>query len=249
MGGNYEKGVYNQLMEVMEKLNSMELEHKRDRKEIRNLSSEIKSLRRENIALREELSGLKEKNAALEEVSDRLEKENRLLRDDNERMKRTIRNDSSNSSAPPSKDLPGKAPNTFNSRKPTKKKLGAQKGHKGHGLSKADVQQKVRDGIYEHRIETIGVSGRAYITRYRLDLDVKTIATEIRIYADDNGKFQVPEYLFCIVKAWLPMTGSVLLSIPFPEIPSAFQPEVCMGSAGSLGSPVPAYAWRLKRNC
>lgn len=195
MGGNYEKGVYNQLMEVMEKLNSMELEHKRDRKEIRNLSSEIKSLRRENIALREELSGLKEKNAALEEVSDRLEKENRLLRDDNERMKRTIRNDSSNSSAPPSKDLPGKAPNTFNSRKPTKKKLGAQKGHKGHGLSKADVQQKVRDGIYEHRIETIGVSGRAYITRYRLDLDVKTIATEIRIYADDNGKFQVPEDL------------------------------------------------------
>lgn len=65
------------------------------------------------------------------------------------------------SSEPPSKDLPGKAPNTFNGRKPTKKKPGAQKGHKGHGLSKADVQQKIRDGIYGHRIETVGVLGRA----------------------------------------------------------------------------------------
>ena len=143
MGGNYEKSVYNQLMEVMEKLSSMESEHKKDRKEIKSLSSEVNSLRKENTALREEVTNLKEKNHVLEDTAGRLEKENRLLRDDNERMKRTLGNDSSNSSTPPSKDWPGKAPNTFNGRKATKKKPGGQKGHKGKGLSKAEVEKKI----------------------------------------------------------------------------------------------------------
>ena len=31
------------------------------------------------------------------------------------------------------------------------------------------------------------------MTRYRLDLEVKTVATEIRIYADADGKFRIPE--------------------------------------------------------
>ena len=34
MGGNYSRSVYNQLMEVMERLDSVEAEHKKDRKEI-----------------------------------------------------------------------------------------------------------------------------------------------------------------------------------------------------------------------
>lgn len=195
MGSNYEKGVYNQLLEVMEKLNSMESEHRQDRKEIRDLTSEVKSLRKENTRLRETVSALKQTNAALNEKCTRLEVENRLLRDDNERMKRSLSNDSSNSSTPPSKEQPWKAPNTFNSRKPTRKSQGAQPGHKGNGLSKAEVEQKIREGVYEHRVETIGTPGRKYITRYRLDLEVKTVATEIRIYADDNGKFQVPNEL------------------------------------------------------
>lgn len=108
-------------------------------------------------------------------------------------MKRILGNDSSNSSIPPSKDQPGKAPNTFNSRKPTKKKQGTQPGHKGNGLSKAEVEKKIREGAYGHRTEHIGIPERDYITRYRLDL--KTTATEIHIHADDNGKFQIPDDL------------------------------------------------------
>ena len=195
MGGNYEKGVYKQLMEVMEKLNAMESEHCRDRKEVKELTSEVTGLRKENAHLREEVSHLKQKTTSLEEENTGLKAENHLLHEDNERMKRILDNDSSNSSIPPSKDQPGKAPNTFNSRKPTKKKPGAQPGHKGSGLSKTQVEQNIREGAYQHRIEQLGTPGRVYITRYRLDLEVTPVATEIRIYADQNGKFQVPNEL------------------------------------------------------
>ena len=191
MGGNYEKSTYKQLMEVMAKLDAMDAEHKKDRKEIKSLTSEVTSLRKENAHLREEVTTLKQENAVLKKKSDRLEKENTLLFDDNERLKRNANNNSSNSSVPPSRDQnkPPKAPNTYNGRKPTQRKPGAQPGHKGNGLQKADVEEKIRKGYFEHRMEEIGTEGRPYITRYRLDLDIKTVATEIRIYADDNGKF------------------------------------------------------------
>lgn len=52
-----------------------------------------------------------------------------------------------------------------------------------------------REGVYRHRVEHLGTPGRAYITRYRLDLEVTPIATEIRIYADRDGNFQVPDEL------------------------------------------------------
>lgn len=192
MGGNYAKGVYDQLMDVMARLDTMEAAHVQDRKEIRMLTSEVGSLRRENTRLREEVSGLRQENAALREEDATLRKENSLLREDNERMRRILDNDSTNSSLPPSSDQPGKAPNTYNGRKPTKKRPGAQTGHKGNGLSRAEVLRKIQAGVYGHRIEEIGCTDRPYITRYRLDLDVRTIATEIRIHADDDGKFQVP---------------------------------------------------------
>ena len=96
---------------------------------------------------------------------------------------------------PPSKDEDTKPANTYNGRKPTSRKPGAQKGHKGSGLSKAAVEEKIRKGVYMHRVEEVGTPGTPYITRYRLDLDVKTVATEIRIHADDTGKYQVPPEL------------------------------------------------------
>lgn len=148
-----------------------------------------------NASLHEEVSSLKQKNTVLTEECNRLKSENSLLRSDNERMKRILNNDSSNSSSPPSKDEKTKPANMYNSRKPTSPKPGAQKGHKGSGLSKAVVEDKIRKEIYARRVEEIGTPGRPYITRYRLDLEVKTVAAEIRIYADDEGRFQIPAEL------------------------------------------------------
>lgn len=191
MGGNYQKDLYKQLMEVMAKVDSLEAGQRQNHKEIKDLTGEAVSLCRENAALREEVSSLKKENAALTEKYGKLEKENTLLRNDNERMKRILNNDSSNSSTPPSKDESTKPANTYNGRKTTSKKPGARKGHKGCGLSKTAVEEKIQKGLYIHRMEEIGTPGRPFITRYRLDLAVKVVATEIRIYADEAGKFQV----------------------------------------------------------
>lgn len=196
MGGNYGKSVYNQLMDVMERLDAMESECKKSHKEIKNLNAEVKSLRKENTWLKEELAAVKAQNVKLTEENAALRKENQLLRDDNERMKRILNNDSSNSSVPPSTDQPGKAANTYNSRKPTKKKAGAQPGHRGSSASKADVEKKIQEGVIGRRVKEIGNPKRPYTTRYCLDLDINVVATEIRIHADEDGKFHIPsEYL------------------------------------------------------
>lgn len=194
MGGHYEKGLFNQLMEVQERLEAMEDKSKKDRKEIQFLSKEVKSLREKNEMLQAELTAVREENQTLKVENAELRKENALLREDNERMKRILSNNSSNSSLPPSSDEGNVKPvNTYNSRKKTGKRAGAQKGHLGKHLSRAEVERKIREGVYEHRVEEIGTPGGAYVTRYRLDLEVKTVATEIRIYADAEGRFQIPE--------------------------------------------------------
>ena len=117
MGGNYEKGLYNQLMEVMARLDAVEedlhvekIEHKND---VDRLNAKI----------------------------DCLTEENRLLKDDNARLKSIINNDSSNTSLPPFTDQKGGKPaNTYNSCQHTGRKAGGQKGHKGTTLTKEEVE-------------------------------------------------------------------------------------------------------------
>lgn len=195
MGGNYEKGMYHQLMDVMARLDAMESEHRKDRRDIKTLTGETQSLQKENTRLRETVSSLKEENRRLGNRCGKLERENAALRDDNERMKRERGNDSSNSSMPPSAEPPWKAANTYNSRKPTKRKRGAQAGHKGAGLSKEEVEKKIQEGTLRHKVCDIGDKGNAYVTRYRIDLECVAVATEYRIHASQDGKYEIPDGL------------------------------------------------------
>ncbi len=170
MGGNYEKDMYKHLMEVMERLDSVEKEHKK------------------------EVTGLKKEITGLKVANEQLKNENKLLRDENARLKSIINNDSSNSSLPPSSDQKGGKPaNKYNGRNKTERKAGGQKGHKGTTLTKADVQEKIQAGKCKHEIRTLGkVSSGKYITKYIVDLKAETYITELRIYADENGKFSIP---------------------------------------------------------
>lgn len=171
MGGNYEKGIYNQLMDVMGRLDSFEKEHK---KEVTILKDEITELKKENKQLQEE---------------------NQLLRNDNARLKSILSNDSSNSSLPPSSDQKGGKPaNTYNGRTKTGRKAGGQKGHRGNTLTKADIEEKIRTGKCRREVRTVGSpSAGKYITKYVVDLRTETVVTEVRIYADAQGKIHIPE--------------------------------------------------------
>jgi len=87
---NYEKGMYNQLMEVMARLDAVE-----------------NDLRTEKTEHKDDVYQL---NAKIDDLT----QENQLLRDDNARLKTIINNDSSNTSLPHSSDIPaGKLANTF----------------------------------------------------------------------------------------------------------------------------------------
>ena len=167
---DYNNGMYQQLQEIMGRLNSVEKEHK---KEVAQLKAEISDLKQENKCLREE---------------------NQLLRDDNARLRSIINNDSSNTSLPPSTDQKsGKTANTFNGRKKTERKAGGQKGHAGVTLTKAEIEEKIRSGRCRHEIKTVGkVSGDTYVKKYVVDLAVEPVITEIRIYADENGNMCIP---------------------------------------------------------
>ena len=106
MAGNYEKSIYNQLMDVMARLDSVE-----------------KDLHTEKAEHKEDVKRLNEK-------IDNLTQENQFLKDDNARLKSIINNDSSNSSLPPSTDQKGgKSANTYNGRTKSGRRAGGQKGH------------------------------------------------------------------------------------------------------------------------
>lgn len=170
MAGNYEKSMYNHLMDVMARLDAVE-----------------QDLRTEKIEHKEDVDRL---NAKI----DGLTQENQLLKDDNARLKSILNNDSSNSSQPPSTDQKGGKPaNTYNGRRKTSRKAGGQKGHQGTTLTKAEVEEKIRTGKCRHEIRTIGnPSHSSYVTKYVVDLDVMPLITEVRIYADQNGRLHIP---------------------------------------------------------
>ena len=130
---NYENGLFNQLQEIMGRLDSVEKEHKQ---EIGHLKDEISDLKKENKFLHTE---------------------NQLLREDNARLRSIINNDSSNSSLPPSTDQKGGRPaNTFNGRNKTERKAGGQKGHQGTTLTKNEIEKKIQEVKCRHEIQTIG---------------------------------------------------------------------------------------------
>ena len=65
MGGNYEKSIYNQLMDVMARLDSVEKDNKR---EVSRLNEEISDLRKENQELKDENKRLSDDNVRLKSI-------------------------------------------------------------------------------------------------------------------------------------------------------------------------------------
>ena len=152
-----------------------------------NLSHELKKERKERHKEREQFNETINK---LENKIVKLEEENQKLRDDNDRLKKIVNNNSDNSSNPPSSDIKKNIPNN---REKSGKKRGGQKGHKGSGLSKKDIEIKIANNEIEHEIINVGEPQGEFVSKYIIDIEIKTIAKEYRFYKDENGKYNIPK--------------------------------------------------------
>lgn len=212
---DYSTDMFKQMQEIMERLSKMEAVNTQNQKKLKEANADISSMSRTIAKQETEIEALNETVTTLRSENERLIHENHLLLDDNKRMKRILNNNSRNSSLPPSTDQkgstakadcstddkedneddtgkPGKPANTYNGRKSTKNKKGGQTGHRGTTLSRKTVEEKIQEGKFNHQVKTIGQGSGDYIVRYVLDLSIGVTATEVRIYSDENGKFQIP---------------------------------------------------------
>jgi len=191
MNENIEHGMSGQqIQDVMERFAKLE---KSLRDELANANAQIIALKTEVKNLNQKINELTLENIVLRTENQRLTTENRRLTDENERMKRTLNNNSTNSSQPPSSDQKGKSANTYNTREKTGKKRGGQKGHKGTTLTRKTVEEKIENGEFQYKREDRGNPGGDYVSRYVIDLQVIPTATELRFFADETGKITLPE--------------------------------------------------------
>ena len=193
-GGNYEKLMYNQYAELVEKFESLQAE-------FRQASFEQKLvIERLNNQHKDEIAELK---ADYEQEIDKRDKEiadlkaaNEKLSAEVDRLKSIINNNSRNSSNPPSSDQkPSKKVNEHNLRKKTTRHKGAQPKHKGTTLSKKDVDKMLKSGQCKHIIKNIGKRSGNYVSRYVVDIKIVPVVTEYRIYQNKNGRYVIPNHL------------------------------------------------------
>jgi transposase len=158
------------------------------------LKAENKELRSENRELRQKLgaleSSIEEKiTKAVEWVCIPLYERIEELRRENERkdveitrLKAQINKDSSNSSKPPGNDGFKKI---LNSREPSDKKVGGQKGHKGATLTvPKNLDALVEEGKAQKRVVDLTGGSEKYVSQWKIDLETVVVYTEYRCPCD-----------------------------------------------------------------
>lgn len=176
--------MYRQLEEVIQKCDSLSQEIKVVKKQTsQKYIKEIKQMKKEH---KEEVNAL---NMKIKDLEDK----NNKLNNEVDRLKKQLNNNSNNSSLPPSSDIKPNKKIIPNNREKSGKKVGAQKGHKGHHLSKKIVEDKIKNNEYIHQIIPVGKKSDKYISKYVLDIQINVIAKEYRFYQDENGKYNIPK--------------------------------------------------------
>lgn len=150
-------------------------------KQFEELNNKLDSLLKENRDLRREFKYEKEElKTTITNLEKNIKEKDKLIEkllNEIDRLKNQINKDSSNSSKPPSTDTGKKdksGANLYNSRKKTDKKIGGQKGHKGHSLTKDKVEKMIEDKLVETRTiyhESNNRNGKN-VTKYRIGLEV-----------------------------------------------------------------------------
>src|SRR5699024_11011156 len=115
-----------------------------------------------------------------------------------DRLKNQINKNSSNSSKPSSTDIgkPKKSgANLYNSRKTTTKKIGGQKGHKGHGLTKEKVEKLIKENNIETRniYHSSNNRNKKDVVKYRIGLEAKVYIEKHIFKHTENSGNQIPK--------------------------------------------------------
>lgn len=196
---------FRQFEELSYKLDSLLKENKDLKKGFKHeekILKETKDLRKEfkqeKKLLKETISDLKETISKLETTI--YEKDELIIKLLNEidRLKNQINKNSSNSSKPSSTDI--KKPkrsgaNLYNSRKNTTRKIGGQKGHKGHCLTKEKIEKLIK----EHNIETRIIQhnsnnkNKKDVIKYKIGLETKVYVEKHIFKHTENSNEKMPK--------------------------------------------------------
>ena len=153
MSTNYNKGIYEQLEQVLNKLDKMIKENKRQSQTIQELKEMVSTLE-------------KEKQALILEI---------------ERLKNNNNKNSSNSSKPSSTN--GYKKVILNNREKSNKKQGGQLNHKGTTLTKEDIEEMIENGEIdeiETVIDNKNESNKHLKPIIRYEYDIKIVRKVIK---------------------------------------------------------------------
>lgn len=174
-GGNYEKEIFKQLQETMSRLDAFEERYRTDMRGLkRTHREEIARIEEKHRAKEETLKqiiGIQEQTIARQAREiEQLKQKNELLLEEVDRLKSIINNDSNNTSQPPSTDQKGgRRANMHNGREKSERSKGAQPGHRGKTLTKAEVESHIKAGDYKHEVVVHGKKSGKPIIKYELD--------------------------------------------------------------------------------
>lgn len=171
----------------------LKIKDEEHQKEITDLKNEIKELKSTVNLLMGQVKTLQQENVKLKEEISYYKKENKQLKDEVDKLKSQINKNSNNSSNPPSTDIKQNKQEIPNNREKSNKNIGGQKGHKGYCLSKKDIEEKIKNKEFKHRVINVGKVSNKYVSKYKLDICVEVEAIEYRFYADEKGKIKIPK--------------------------------------------------------
>ena len=145
------------------------------------------------------INELKEENKKLTKELKKANKLNEKLQEENDRLKNKNNKNSSNSSKPSSTDIgkPKKSgANLYNYRIKTNNKPGGQIGHKGHNLSKEEIERKIKNK--EIKVKKVyhiikGNSKKEPLIKYKIELEIKPYVEKHIFKYDEKSNDKLPK--------------------------------------------------------
>ena len=182
MRSDYSNSLYKEFEKLNQKIDKLLIENKKQSLTIYNLQTELKNNQEE----------LKKANELIQKLTE-----------ENERLKNQNNKNSNNSSKPSSTDnqKPKKktGANLYNYRVKTGNKVGGQKGHKGHNLSKKEIEKlidekKLKVKTIYHKIK--GNAKKEAIIKYRMEIEVNTYVEKHIFEYDEKSNERLPKEFY-----------------------------------------------------